>query len=236
MITQKIATGSLTAALAVGLAAGPATAHNGNRGGWQGTQNEGGTALMLTKGVKQGLRAEGVGVAALDPAKQWNRCLFTFPAVRSDDTTITHTGGLSLTKGDNSVVVSDFVVNTDDGTVDATVDGAPVNDVFTLDRMRTGGKWFKADVRLGAGKADALDAALGTTVFEDGMFLGKAATWFGWKKNWQHGDRGWNKWGEANRGWQSWSDNSWSGKNRDDSDDESGDENHDWSGRGSDRD
>ncbi len=163
MITRKIATVAGTATLAAGLGTMPAAAHGGH-GGWQGSQNQGGTALMLTKGVKQQMRAEGISVQAVDPAKQWNRCLFTFPAVRSDENTITHTGGLSLTKDGNSVVLSDFVVNTDDGTVDATVSGVPMSDVFTLDNMRTGRKWFKGEVHLGAGKADALDAALNTTV------------------------------------------------------------------------
>lgn len=214
MITRKIATVAGTATLAAGLGSMPAAAHGGH-GGWQGSQNEGGTALMLTKGVKQQMRAEGISVQAVDPAKQWNRCLFTFPAVRSDENTITHTGGLSLTKDGNSVVLSDFVVNTDDGTVDATVSGVPMSDVFTLDNMRTGRKWFKGEVHLGAGKADALDAALNTTVFEDGMFLGKAATWFGWKRSWRHGDRGWQNWGDANHDWQTWSGQGWTGNGRD---------------------
>lgn len=213
MIIRNIAAGSLTAALAVGLSAAPASAHRGH-GGWQGSGGGGGTALMLTKGVKQQMRAEGIAVTAIAPAKQWNPVLFTFPAVRSDDTTITHSGGLSVTKGGNSVVLTDFVVDTSDDTVDATVAGVPMADVLTLDRARTGGKWFKADVRLGAGKADALDAALGTTAFEDGMFIGKAATWFGWKKSWHHNDRGWGRWGDANPGWKTWSGHGWYGHSR----------------------
>lgn len=180
MLTRKIAVGALAGALAAGLSMAPATAHeNSRRGGWQSA--EGGTVLMLTRGVKQELRRDGITVSAVSPARQWNPVLFTFPVVGSVNGTVTHGGGITLTKGAASVVLSGLVVDTSDGTVDATVDGAPLTDVFTLTHVRSGGKWLKADLRLG-NHASHLNSELDTSVFADGMFLGKVASWSAWPK------------------------------------------------------
>lgn len=148
----------------------------------------GGTTVTLDPGTAGALRSLGVAVAPSGAAAAGKGGV-TFPItvgeVALDGTApvgeIRHLGGLQLTAGSTSLVISRFTINLDDAVISAraTLNGKFLGrvDVFSVaptsldtgSRLRVGAKLALT----GAG-ADALNQAFGVTSFTEGLSIGTA--------------------------------------------------------------
>ncbi len=94
---------------------------------------------------------------------------------------ITHSGGITLTKGATTVTLSDFTIDTVRGGLWGKVNGGDPVALLTLDlsdpAVSTGAQRVtvgNVEGALTAGAAAALNAAFGTTAFVEGFVLGTA--------------------------------------------------------------
>ena len=143
------------------------------------------TSLSLNEDVAAVLQEQKVKVAPVDPAAPTDAGAIQFPitggSVDSDTLagTITHSGGLLLSAGRETLEITDFVADTESGVLSATA-GAAELPILTLDLSRV-----KKSTRDGAVVASgiattltdyaaaAMNSILGVEFFEEGLPLGE---------------------------------------------------------------
>jgi Htaa len=141
----------------------------------------GATTLALDQGAANALQSLGItaapigGTALSFPVTGGNVDAKTFAG------TITHSGGISLTKGSTTVALADFEIGIDDTPeLTALVGGTRVAiltvDLSALKASVDDGKvtLSGAALKLTAAAAGALNQAFGTTAFTEGLLLGTA--------------------------------------------------------------
>jgi hypothetical protein len=147
----------------------------------------GATSLALDPGAAQALAALGVSAAPAAPATANPDGSLAFPITggkvdaKSLAGSITHSGGLTLTKGATVVTVSDFTIATAPAPKLSALLGAARFDLATLDlsaaRVATSGRAVTVGpvtAKLTRAAADALNQAFGTTAFAEGLTIGTA--------------------------------------------------------------
>jgi hypothetical protein len=147
----------------------------------------GATSLALDPGTAQALTALGVSAAPAAPTTANPDGSLAFPITggkvdaKSLAGSITHEGGLTLTKGATVVTVSDFTIATVPAPRLTALLGAVRFDLATLDlsaaRLATSGRTVSVGpvtARLTKAAADALNQAFGTTAFAEGLTIGNA--------------------------------------------------------------
>jgi Htaa len=197
VLRTVVAAGALTATMLAGGLAGAGTAAAAPD---TATPLRSGTTTVTTgPGIATTLLRNGILPLATPPGRQgfgYGRggltTSFSFPVtggavdLATLAGTITHRGGITFVnlRSGKRLAVSDFVIDTRTGTLTARVNRTSTRiAVFTLDlsaaTVDAAGTTVKVgniDVRLTAGAADALNQALGTHVFADGLDLGTART------------------------------------------------------------
>lgn len=146
----------------------------------------GATSLALDPGAAAALTSLGVAAAPAAPASANPDGSLAFPItggrvkVATLAGTITHSGGLTLSKGATSVTVTDFTIDTTKSVLSASL-GSARADLLSLDLSRpalTVGRRAitvgNVTAKLTAGAASALNAAFGVTAFTEGLTLGVA--------------------------------------------------------------
>jgi hypothetical protein len=138
------------------------------------------TSVVLDSGTAKVLTDNGVAVAPVAPASASGKGI-SFPItggeINTEDLsgTIDHSGGLSFTAGGTTVELTDFVVDTVNGTLTSTVGGA---DLTTLDLDLSGVQQSDDNgvivlegitATLTADAATALNDAFGVTFFAEGL-------------------------------------------------------------------
>jgi hypothetical protein len=144
------------------------------------------TTLALAPGAADALASLGVSVSPLKPARAGEGGIaFPITSGRADARTlagsIRHSGGLRLAKGDTVVDLRRFTIRLDDAPdLTAAVGGSRLS-ILDLDlsgatidagKRRVTVSGVKAT--LTAAAADALNSALGTTAFAEGLEIGTA--------------------------------------------------------------
>lgn len=147
----------------------------------------GSTALALDPGAAAALASLGVEASLVDPATAAADG-FNFPitggklAAKTFAGSVSHSGGIRLTKGATSVELTNFTINVDDAPdLTALVGGQRVS-ILALDLSGLQVQAKGRAVTLGGVKAsltkaaaDALNATFGTTAFSEGLVLGTAS-------------------------------------------------------------
>ena len=147
---------------------------------------KGATTLALSDGAAAALKSLGISAAPLKPARAGEKGI-AFPITtgkldaKTYAGTIKHSGGLSLTRGATRVDLRNFTINVD-GAPDLTarVGRARVSildlDLSDAKIAASGRKLTIAGVKatLTDDAAGALNAAFGTTAFQEGLELGTA--------------------------------------------------------------
>ncbi len=141
------------------------------------------TSLVLDSGTAKVLQQNSVAVAPIDPAAASGDGI-AFPITGGEINTgdlagtIDHSGGLSFTAGGTTVELTDFVVDTVNGTLTSTVGGA---DLTTLDLDLSGVQQSDDNgvivlegitATLTADAAKALNDAFGVSLFTAGLAFG----------------------------------------------------------------
>ena len=147
----------------------------------------GATSLALDPGAAQALAGLGISAAPAAPATASPDGSLAFPITggkvdaKSLAGTITHGGGLTLTKGATAVTVSDFTIETAPAPKLTALLGAARFDLATLDlsaaKVATSGRAVSVGpvtAKLTKAAADRLNQAFGTTAFAEGLTLGTA--------------------------------------------------------------
>ena len=147
----------------------------------------GATSLALDPGTGQALTALGVAAAPAAPATANPDGSLAFPITggKVDAKTlagsITHSGGLTLTKGSTAVTVTDFTIATAPAPALTALLGGTRFDLATLDlgaaKTTISGRSVTVGpvvAKLTKGAADALNPAFGTTAFTEGLVIGTA--------------------------------------------------------------
>jgi hypothetical protein len=147
----------------------------------------GATSLALDPGTAQALTSLGISAAPAAPATANPDGSLAFPITggtvnaRTLAGSITHSGGLALTKGSTAVTVTDFTIETAPAPKLTALLGSSRFDLATLD-LGTAKTTISARsvtvgpvaAKLTKGAADALNQAFGTTAFTDGLVIGAA--------------------------------------------------------------
>lgn len=147
----------------------------------------GATELALDAGAGAALKSLGVTPGLVGPAKATKSGAFAFPITGGSVNAtslagrITHSGGISLTKGATVVKLTRFTIDTRAKQLTALVNGKGRVAILDLDLSAPVVKVSGRHVRVGnvpakltAGAAGALNAAFGTTAFTAGLKLGVA--------------------------------------------------------------
>ena len=147
----------------------------------------GATSLALDPGAAQALAALGVSAAPAAPATASPDGSLAFPITggkvdaKSLAGSITHSGGLTLTKGATAVTVTDFTIETAPTPKLTALLGTTRFDLATLDlsaaKVATSGRAVTVGpvtAKLTKPAADALNQAFGTTAFAEGLTIGTA--------------------------------------------------------------
>jgi hypothetical protein len=147
----------------------------------------GATALTLDPGAAQALASLGISAAPAAPATANTDGSLAFPITggrvdaKSLAGSITHSGGLTLTKGATAVTVSDFTIETAPAPKLTALLGTTRFDLATLDlsaaRVATSGRTVTVGpvaAKLTKAAADGLNQAFGTTAFAEGLTIGAA--------------------------------------------------------------
>lgn len=141
------------------------------------------TVLVLDKGTAGVLADNEVEVAPVSPAEPSGKGIgfpITGGEVDSETLagTIDHSGGLSFSAGNTEVELTDFVVDTEAGTLTSTVGGDSLEtltlDLSALERTDEGGVIVASGISatLTADAAKALNDAFGVDLFEEGLAIG----------------------------------------------------------------
>jgi hypothetical protein len=147
----------------------------------------GATSLALDPATAQALTSLGIAAGPAAPATANPDGSLAFPItdgkvdVKTLAGSVTHSGGLTLTKGSTSVTVSDFTIETAPAPKLTALLGATRFDLVTLDlsavkttvsaRTVTVGP---VTARLTKAAADGLNQAFATTAFTEGLTIGTA--------------------------------------------------------------
>jgi hypothetical protein len=147
----------------------------------------GATSLALDPATAQALTSLGIAAGPAAPATANPDGSLAFPITggkvdaRTLAGSITHSGGLTLTKGSTSVTVSDFTIETAPAPKLTALLGATRFDLVTLDlsavKTTVSGRTVTADpvtAKLTKAAADGLNQAFGTTAFAEGLTIGTA--------------------------------------------------------------
>jgi len=165
------------------VAAAPAAAKAKSKGSLK--LSRGATTLTLDKGAVDALTSLGIAAAPLKPAKAGAAGL-AFPVSRGRVDaktlagTISHTGGLSLTKGATRVELRNFIIDTRKSVLTARAGDARLAildlDLSAVKVAAQGRKLTVSGVSatLTKGAADALNGAFGTDAFAEGLAIGTA--------------------------------------------------------------
>ena len=141
------------------------------------------TTLVLDPNTAGVLTENKVEVAPVDPAAPEGDGIgfpITGGTVESESLagTIEHSGGLSFTAGGTNLEVTDFVVDTEAGTLTATAGGAEIPllslDLSGLGRTMEGGAIVASGIKaaLTAEAATALNDTFKVKLFEEGLPIG----------------------------------------------------------------
>lgn len=148
---------------------------------------DGGTTdLALDPGAAAALTSLGISAAPAAPATAKADGSLAFPITGGRARlatlagTITHSGGITLTRGATSVTLSDFTIDTARSVLSAAL-GSARADILALDLSAPAVTIGRRAVTVGnvtakltQGAADALNQAFGTTAFTAGLTLGTA--------------------------------------------------------------
>ena len=147
----------------------------------------GATSLALDPGTAQALTALGVSAAPAAPAtaNPDGSLAFAITGGKVNAKTlagsITHSGGLTLTKGATAVTVTDFTIETAPAPKLTALLGTTRFDLATLDlgaaKTTISGRSVTVGpvvAKLTKGAADALNQAFATTAFTEGLVIGTA--------------------------------------------------------------
>jgi hypothetical protein len=147
----------------------------------------GATSLALDPGAAQALSALGVTASPAAPATANPDGSLAFPITggkvdaKSLAGSITHSGGLTLTRGTTAVTVSDFTIETAPAPKLTASLGSARFDLATLDlgaaKVATAGRAVTVGpvtAKLTKAAADGLNQAFGTTTFAEGLTIGAA--------------------------------------------------------------
>ena len=147
----------------------------------------GATSLALDPGTAQALTALGIAATPAAPATANPDGSVAFPITAGKVNaktlagSITHSGGLTLTKGSTAVTVTDFTIETAPAPKLTALLGTTRFDLATLDlgaaKTTISGRSVTVGpvaAKLTKGAADALNQAFGTTAFTEGLTIGAA--------------------------------------------------------------
>ena len=148
------------------------------------------TVLVLDASTAQALKNAGVQVSAVAPATAASSGGISFPITGGTLTqtglkgTINHSGGLSFTHSGKTVTATNFVLNTTQGTLSATVSGKQVPLLaVSLDskmaRTTSGSETVATGITstINTAAAVLLDAKLVVKVFTPGLPIGALAVY-----------------------------------------------------------
>ncbi|MGZ8634944.1 MAG: hypothetical protein ACXWZZ_13975 [Solirubrobacteraceae bacterium] len=147
----------------------------------------GATSLALDPGTAQALTSLGIAAAPAAPATANPDGSLAFPITggkvnaKTLAGSITHSGGLTLTKGSTAVTVTDFTIETAPAPKLTALLGTTRFDLVTLDlgaaKTTISGRSVTVGpvvAKLTKGAADALNQAFATTAFTEGLVIGTA--------------------------------------------------------------
>ena len=142
------------------------------------------TVLVLDTSTAQALKTAGVQVSAVAPATAASSGGISFPVTGGTLTqaglkgTITHSGGLTFTHSGKTVTATNFVLNTTQGILSATVSGKQVPllavNLSKMARTTSGSEIVASGITSTINTATAvlLDAKLVVKVFTKGLPIG----------------------------------------------------------------
>ena len=143
------------------------------------------TTLKLSAGAASALDSLGIAVAPVKPASaQAGGIAFPITGGKADAKTlagkIKHSGGLVFSKGDKSLTVTDFVIDTKQSILTAKAGDSRVT-LLDLDlsqaKVKSAGKQLtvrNVKATLAGPAADALNATFDTMAFQEGLNVGTA--------------------------------------------------------------
>ena len=187
LLATVIAVVALTGAVTVA-----ASAHDGPGGEGAVAIDGGATLLTVDPGTLEALSGAGFTVEPIEPARvaqaAGGEVSFAFPiasgslAASDLSARIKHRGGLSLSKGETTVGIKNFVIDSSDGVLTAKVVGSPDRiPLLKLDLTNLQAFVFDDSAVLrGVGAtltdqaATALNAAFETDLFAEGLTVGTA--------------------------------------------------------------
>ena len=147
------------------------------------------TVLVLDASTAQALKNAGVQVSAVAPATAASSGGISFPITGGTLTqtglkgTINHSGGLSFTHSGKTVTATNFVLNTTQGTLSATVSGKQVPllavSLSKMARTTSGSEIVATGITstINTAAAVLLDAKLVVKVFTPGLPIGALAVY-----------------------------------------------------------
>ena len=147
------------------------------------------TTLVLDASTAQALKTAGVQVSAVAPATAASSGGISFPITGGTLTqaglkgTISHSGGLSFTHSGKTVTATNFVLNTTQGTLSATVYGKQVPllavSLSKMARTTSGSEIAATGITstINTAAAVLLDAKLVVKVFTPGLPIGALAVY-----------------------------------------------------------
>ncbi len=142
------------------------------------------TVLVLDASTAQALKTAGVQVSAVSPATAASSGGISFPITGGTLTqaglkgTINHSGGLSFTHSGKTVTATNFVLNTTQGTLSATVYGKQIPllavSLSKMTRTTSGSEIVATGITstINSSAAALLDAKLAVKVFTPGLQIG----------------------------------------------------------------
>ena len=142
------------------------------------------TVLVLDASTAQALKTAGVQVSAVSPATAASSGGISFPITGGTLTqaglkgTITHSGGLTFTHSGKTVTATNFVLNTTQGVLSATVSGKQIPllavNLSKMARTTSGSEIVATGITSTINTATAvlLDAKLAVKVFTPGLPIG----------------------------------------------------------------
>lgn len=145
------------------------------------------TRLALDAGAASALQSLGISAAPVDPAKANSDGRLAFPITggrvnaRTLAGSITHSGGIALTRGATRVELRSFTIGIDSSPALSALVGSDRVDILSLGVDDITREVEGRDVTVGGvtarltkAAADALNQAFGTTAFTEGLTLGVA--------------------------------------------------------------
>ena len=147
------------------------------------------TVLVLDASTAQALKTAGVQVSAVAPATAASSGGISFPITGGTLTqaglkgTISHSGGLSFTHSGKTVTATNFVLNTTQGILSATVSGKQVPvlavNLSKMARTTSGSEIVATGITstINTSAAVLLDAKLVVKVFTPGLPIGALAVY-----------------------------------------------------------